>query len=104
MTQASRGPVATQMLARLTAALAPTRLVLTDDSEAHRGHGGHNPAGESHFSLDIASAAFAGQSRVARQRLVYRALGDLMDDRVHALSIKAEAPAAPDGAKPPVAA
>jgi BolA family transcriptional regulator, general stress-responsive regulator len=83
------------MLARLTAALAPTRCDLTDDSEAHRGHGGHNPLGESHFSLDIASAQFAGLSRVARQRLVYRALGDLMDERVHALSIKAEAPGAP---------
>jgi len=86
------GPVATEMLARLNSALSPTRIELTDDSEQHRGHGGYNPAGESHFSLQIESAAFAGKSRVERQRLVYTALGDLMKDRVHALSIKANAP------------
>jgi BolA protein len=80
------------MVKRIEAALAPSRLELTDDSEAHRGHGGHNPAGESHFSLAIESAAFAGQSRVARQRMIYHALGDLMHERVHALSIKAQAP------------
>jgi BolA protein len=80
------------MRARLEAALAPSVLDLTDESESHRGHGGYNPAGESHFSLSIESAAFAGQSRVARQRLVYRALGDLMEERVHALSISARAP------------
>ena len=86
------GPVATEMLERLTSALSPTRIQLTDDSEKHRGHGGYNPAGESHFSLDIESEAFAGKSRVARQRLVYRALGELMKDRVHALQIRARAP------------
>jgi len=86
------GPVATEMLARLNSALSPTSIGLTDDSEQHRGHGGYNPAGESHFSLQIESAAFAGKSRVERQRLVYAALGDLMKERVHALSIKAKAP------------
>ena len=80
------------MRRRLEAALQPTRLDLVDDSEAHRGHGGYNPAGESHFSLIIESAAFAGRSRVERQRLVYAALGDLMRERVHALSIRATAP------------
>jgi BolA protein len=80
------------MLRRLNSALGPTRLELTDDSEQHRGHGGYNPAGESHFSLCIESAAFAGKSRVERQRMVYGALGDLMRERVHALSIKASAP------------
>ena len=88
------GPVATEMLKRLNSALAPTQIELVDDSEAHRGHGGYNPAGESHFSLTIESPAFAGKSRVERQRLVYAALGDLMHDRVHALSIKACAPGA----------
>ena len=86
------GPVATEMLRRLGAALAPTRVDLTDDSEQHRGHGGYNPAGESHFSLRIESPAFAGKSRVERQRLVYAALGDLMRERVHALTIRATAP------------
>jgi BolA protein len=86
------GPVATEMLRRLEPALQPTRIELIDDSEQHRGHGGYNPAGESHFTLRIESAAFAGKSRVERQRMVYAALGDLMHERVHALSIKANAP------------
>jgi BolA protein len=86
------GPVATEMLARLNSALSPARIELTDDSEQHRGHGGYNPAGESHFSLRIESSAFAGKSRVERQRMIYAALGDLMKERVHALSIRAAAP------------
>ena len=86
------GPVATEMLARLNSALSPTQIRLVDDSQAHRGHGGYNPSGESHFSLAIESPAFAGKSRVERQRMVYSALGDLMVERVHALSIKATAP------------
>ena len=85
------GPVAAEMLRRLNSALSPTRIELTDDSEHHRGHGGYNPAGESHFSLSIESPVFAGKSRVERQRLVYAALGDLMRERVHALSIRASA-------------
>ena len=86
------GPVATEMLRRLNSSLQPNRLELVDDSEQHRGHGGYNPAGESHFSLRIESPAFAGKTRVERQRMVYAALGDLMRERVHALSIKAKAP------------
>lgn len=92
MNTPSTGPVATEMLARLNAALVPTRIELIDDSEKHRGHGGYNPSGESHFTLAIESPAFQGKSRVERQRLVYAALGQLMHDRVHALSIKARAP------------
>ena len=92
MNTPSTGPVATEMLARLNAALVPTRIELIDDSEKHRGHGGYNPSGESHFTLAIESPAFQGKSRVERQRLVYVALGQLMHDRVHALSIKARAP------------
>ncbi len=92
MNASSSGPVATEMLRRLGSALSPTRVELTDDSEAHRGHGGYNPSGESHFTLIIESPAFAGKSRVNRQRLVYAALGELMDERVHALSIRATAP------------
>jgi BolA protein len=86
------GPVATEMLERLGSALSPARIELIDDSEQHRGHGGYNPAGESHFTLRIESAAFAGKSRVERQRMIYTALGDLMESRVHALSIRATAP------------
>jgi BolA protein len=86
------GPVATEMLRRLNSALSPTRLELIDDSEQHRDHGGYNPAGESHFTLSIESPAFAGKSRVERQRMIYAALGTLMEARVHALSIRATAP------------
>ena len=92
MNPSGTGPVASEMLRRLNSSLSPNRLELTDDSEQHRGHGGYNPEGESHFSLRIESAAFAGKSRVERQRMVYAALGDLMRERVHALSIRATAP------------
>ena len=92
MDTTATGPVATEMLRRLNSALSPSFIRLTDDSEKHRGHGGYNPAGESHFTLEIESADFAGTSRVERQRMIYRALGDLMRERVHALSIRATAP------------
>lgn len=80
------------MIERLTAALSPTRLELEDQSHHHIGHAGHDARGESHFALIIESAAFAGLNRVARQRKIYAALGELMHERVHALTIKAKAP------------
>lgn len=86
------GPVAAEIARRLQSAFSPERLVVTDDSAHHRGHAGHDPRGESHFTVEISAAAFAGASRVARHRLVNRALGDLLAERVHALAIKAEAP------------
>jgi BolA protein len=86
------GPVAAEMLARLNSALSPTSVELIDDSEQHRGHGGYNPAGESHFTLLVESPAFAGKNRIERQRMIYAALGELMESRVHALSIRAAAP------------
>ncbi len=92
MTDHATAPVAATMIERLTAALSPTRLDLDDQSERHIGHAGHDGRGESHFALTIESAAFAGKSRVERQRMVYAALAELMDERVHALSIKALAP------------
>ncbi len=92
MIDTATGPVARDMIERLTKALAPTRLELEDQSKHHVGHAGHDGRGESHFALTIASAAFTGQSRVARQRLVYAALGDLMVERVHALTIRTQAP------------
>jgi BolA protein len=63
-----------------------------DDSERHRGHAGHDARGESHFTVEVVSAAFEGQNRVARQRAVNAALSDLLAERVHALAIKAKAP------------
>jgi BolA protein len=88
----STGPVATEIKQRLAAQLAPTRLELEDQSDRHIGHAGHDGRGESHFALIIESPAFTGLNRVARQRAVYAALGDLMDARVHALTIRAIAP------------
>ncbi|HET9459668.1 MAG TPA: BolA family protein [Sphingomicrobium sp.] len=92
MDMTATGPVASEMRRRLAEALSPTRIELIDDSEKHRGHGGYNPAGESHFSLLIESPLFAGKSRVERQRMVHAALGELVGERVHALSIRARAP------------
>ena len=76
----------------LTAAFAPTRLAVINDSASHHGHSGDDGSGESHFTVEIESAAFAGISRLERQRMVNRALGDIPGQRVHALAIKASAP------------
>ena len=87
-----KGPIATEMETRLMAALSPTRLAVINDSASHAGHSGDDGTGESHFTVEIESAAFAGVSRLERQRMVNRALGDLPGQRVHALAIKATAP------------
>lgn len=93
MSELRTGPVAAEIDRRLRAALSPSRLVVTDDSARHRGHAGHDPRGESHFTVEVVAAAFAGKSRVQRHRLVNEALADLLRDRVHALAIVARAPA-----------
>ena len=80
---------------KLTAAFAPTRLEIEDDSDRHSGHSGSRPGGESHFNVLIESAAFAGAPKVARQRMVYRALSVELAGPVHALSVKALAPGEP---------
>ena len=90
--QTPTGPVATQIEQLLQAALAPERLAVIDDSNKHRGHAGHDPRGESHFTVEIVAAAFAGKNRVQRHRLVNQALADLLRERVHALVIVARAP------------
>lgn len=77
---------------KLSAAFQPTRLEVEDDSARHAGHAGATPGGESHFNVTIESQAFAGQPKVARQRMVYRALADELAGPVHALSVKALAP------------
>lgn len=97
MTQLATGPLADQIAARLTTALAPSRLHVSNDSAQHRGHMGDDGSGESHFSVDVTSAAFDGLSRVARQRLVNKALADLLETRIHALAIRARAPGEDDG-------
>jgi BolA protein len=93
MTDQITGPIAAEIHQRLTAALSPTRLIVRDDSEKHRGHGGYRGEGaESHFSVEIESPSFTGQSRLTRQRAVNAALKELLVERVHALAIVARAP------------
>ncbi len=77
---------------KLTAAFQPIRLEVVDDSARHAGHAGASPGGESHFNVLIESEAFAGAGKVARQRMVYRALAEELAGPLHALSIKALAP------------
>jgi len=86
------GPIATEIERLLAAAFAPSRLKVINDSATHHGHAGDDGSGESHFTVEIESAASAGMSRLERQRMVNRALGDLPGQRVHALAIKARAP------------
>ncbi|HET9578468.1 MAG TPA: BolA family protein [Usitatibacter sp.] len=74
------------------AALQPVSVDLRDESGQHAGHAGSRPSGGSHWQLTIVSEAFRGKSPVARHRMVYEALGDLMKRDIHALRIEALAP------------
>ena len=89
------GSVQQEMEQLLSMALAPTRLAVINDSASHHGHSGDDGSGESHFTVEIESAAFDGVNRVNRQRMVNKALGDIPGQRVHALAIKATAPSDP---------
>jgi len=89
MTQNS---IESELRDRLIAAFSPTQLIVTNDSAKHHGHLGDDGTGESHFSVEIEAQAFAGVSRLERQRMVNRALGDLPGQRIHALAIRARAP------------
>jgi len=77
---------------KLDATFAPETLELIDESERHRGHSGYREGGESHFRLRMVSGAFAGQSRVARQRAVNRVLAEELAGPVHALAMELKAP------------
>lgn len=87
----SQDALTTLIESRLREALAPTELQVWDDSEAHKGHAGAAKGG-GHFELLITSDRFTGLRPIARHRLVYDALGDLMQSRIHALSINAKTP------------
>jgi BolA family transcriptional regulator, general stress-responsive regulator len=87
-----KGPAQIEMETLLTAAFAPTHLAVINDSASHSGHSGDDGSGESHFTVEIESAAFVGVNRVMRQRMVNKALGDLPGERVHALAIRAKVP------------
>lgn len=76
---------------RLQEALQPVSLEIQDDSAAHAGHEGAK-AGGGHFNVSITAAAFAGKTPIQRHRMVYEALGTMMDHEIHALSIKANTP------------
>ena len=86
------GEVAERIHARLASALQPTRLEVIDDSHRHAGHSGARPGGETHFNLEIESAAFAGLKPLERQRLVHRLLAEELEGPVHALSMKLSVP------------
>ena len=75
---------------KLTAAFAPSSLVIVDESHRHAGHVGARPEGETHFRVEIVSAAFEGKSRIERQRMVYDLLRDELAGPVHALSVSAQ--------------
>ena len=86
------GPLAQEITRLLTEAFTPEHLAVINDSASHSGHMGDDGSGESHFTVEITSARFAGVSRVMRQRMINAALGDIPGQRVHALAIKARAP------------
>jgi len=71
----------------LQAAFAPTALEVVDDSESHRGHGGFQEGGESHYNVRIRSDVFKGLNRLARHRAVHSALGPDLIARIHALAL-----------------
>ena len=81
------------------AALEPTALDLVDESSQHAGHSGWREGGGTHWRLAIVSPRFAGQSAVARHRMVYQAIGELMHNPIHALAITAQTPEERKGSK-----
>ena len=83
--------VAAEIRQRL-AALEPTTLDLTDESAQHAGHAGAAPGGQTHWRLSIVSRRFEGKPTVARHRMVYQVLGELMQHPIHALAINARSP------------
>jgi len=83
---------ADEIRAKLEAALTPSALDVVDDSESHRGHGGYQEGGESHYNLRIRAEVFAGKSRIARHRMVHTALGPELIGRIHALALDLDVP------------
>lgn len=75
------------MRAALDAALQPLEIDIVDESRLHEGHAGARPGGETHYRVRLVAAAFAGQSRIERQRAVYAALDAEFAGGLHALSL-----------------
>ena len=86
------GAIAQSLSRKLTAALSPVALEILDDSARHAGHASAAPGGETHFTISITSAAFAGMNRLARQRRVYAIVAEELVGPVHALSLTTRAP------------
>lgn len=95
-------PIYIRIEAKVTSGLAPTSLIIKDESFKHAGHSG-NPSGdpdaETHFKVEIVSAAFEGKMPVARHRMVYEILDQEIKDGIHALSLKTKTPAEAEKAK-----
>jgi len=77
---------------KLAEGLKPRRLSIVDESHMHAGHAGARAGGESHFRVEVVSAAFAGLTRVARQRLVYGLLAEELNGPIHALALRTLTP------------
>ncbi|MDB6098673.1 MAG: hypothetical protein JWN58_1376 [Gammaproteobacteria bacterium] len=90
-TPATPATRAQRLRERLESRFAPAQLSVEDESHLHEGHAGA-ASGQSHFRVKIVSEAFRGISSVARHRLVYAAVDDLLKTDIHALAIEARAP------------
>lgn len=92
MTNLGKAAVKAAIESKISAALAPTRLIVIDESAQHAGHGGHHSNGESHFRVNVTSPAFRGKSRIERHRIVHEILAEELAGRVHALALVAKTP------------
>jgi len=92
MTDQGKGVVKARIAQKLAEGLAPAALNIIDDSHRHARHGHHHPDGETHFTVEVVSAAFEGKSLIERHRLVNALLSEELADRVHALAISAKTP------------
>jgi BolA family transcriptional regulator, general stress-responsive regulator len=95
--KAALGTYSTRIVRKLTDALAPVRLVLTDESARHAGHAGNPGGGETHFHVEIVSEQFRGVRMLERQRRVYAILAEELRERVHALSMRTRTPSEDGG-------
>jgi BolA protein len=85
-------PIRDRIETKLRDTFTPTHLVVTDDSHRHAGHAGARPGGQTHFSIEMVSAAFQGKNRVEIHRSIHALLAEEFADGVHALAITARAP------------
>jgi BolA protein len=88
-----------QLIRERLSALAPEAVEIYDDSRDHAGHAGARESGGGHFEVVVVSGLFEGRSPVARHRMIYDAVSDLIPARIHALSIRAYTPQEAAGAQ-----